>query len=97
MFSESFKYFFAVTVLDRSNWDLALLAHIYAKIAICKSCEGPTLSLPKTTKSRKSQICAYLSPLSPERHGFTLSVITSQVLNEFGELAALESRPKVTY
>ena len=23
----------------RSNWNLALLAHIYAKVAICKSCE----------------------------------------------------------
>ena len=39
MFSESFKYFFAVTVLDESNQILALLAHIYAKVAICKSCE----------------------------------------------------------
>ena len=39
MLSESFKCFFAVTVLDKSNQNLALLAHIYGKVAICKSCE----------------------------------------------------------
>jgi hypothetical protein len=40
MFSESFKYFFAVTVLNLSSIGLALLAHIYSKYAICKSCEN---------------------------------------------------------
>ena len=39
MLSESFKYFFAVTGLDLGPIGLALLAHIYGKVAICKSCE----------------------------------------------------------
>lgn len=38
MLSESFKCFFAVTVSDGPT-DLALLSHIDAKVAICKSCE----------------------------------------------------------
>jgi hypothetical protein len=40
MLSGSFKYFFAVTGLDLGPIGLALLAHIYGEVAICKSCEN---------------------------------------------------------
>lgn len=52
MLSESFKCFFAVTVLDLGPIGLALLAHIYSKYAICKSCEA--------SRCRTSRFC--LSP-----------------------------------
>jgi hypothetical protein len=39
MLNESFKCFFAFTGLDLGPIGLALLAHIYGKVAICKSCE----------------------------------------------------------
>ena len=44
----------------RSNWNLALLAHIYAKVATCKSCEG--------TRRRTSQ-----KRLSPGKQRFRTS------------------------
>jgi hypothetical protein len=46
-----------------SSWNLALLAHIYAKVAICKSCEG----------SRRRQSTKRLSPENPRFGAITAS------------------------
>jgi hypothetical protein len=97
MSSESFKCFFAITVLDESNIDLTLLSHIYAKVAICKSCERPPNRLPISSKSRKSMIPLSRSSNTLERHSNGVGVVSSHVLTVGGVRRAVNLGPKVTY
>ena len=97
MSSESFKCFFAITVLDGSNIDLTLLSHIYAKVAICKSCERPPNQSPISSKSGKSMIPLSRSSNTLERHSNGVGVVSSHVLTVGGVRRAVTPGPKVTY
>ena len=97
MISESFKCFFAVTVLDGSNIDLALLAHIYAKVAICKSCERPPNLSPISPKSGKVVIPPSLHSNRAQRHSNGMGTVSSPVPTIGGVRRPMPPRPKVTY
>ena len=97
MISESFKCFFAVTVLDGSNIDLTLLSHIYAKVAICKSCERPP-NLPQiSTKSGKVMIPLTLQSNRALRHSNGMVTVSSHVATIGGVRRPWIPRPKVSY
>ena len=55
MLNESFKCFFAFTGLDLGPIGLALLAHIYGKVAICKSCENLSRHTSNFRRSPRKQ------------------------------------------
>ena len=94
MSSESFKCFFAITVLDGSNFDLTLLSHIYAKVAICKSCERPPNQLPISPKSGKTVIPLSRRSNTLLRHSNRVGVVSSRVLTVGGVRRAVTPAPK---
>ena len=100
MFSESFKYFFAVTVLDESNQILALLAHIYGKVAICKSCDKYTSRISRFRLSRGKVIFLLISVRgvcrgSISRYAYSPTEIWTSVIS-FG-LSFLFPRSPIKY